>query len=313
MEYLCEIFDYLGKHNIRMYRMSSDLAPYVTHPEMLQFHHQITECASSLAELGKRAKARNLRLSLHPSQYVVINSPDPVLVEKSIKDLIAAAELLDAMELGPEAVMVIHVGGTYGDHRTGCDRWVETYNTLLPEPVRRRLVLENDDIRYSAADVLEIHERTGVPLIFDYQHFWCNNPERLEIVPTVKRFLETWKANVRPKIHWSTPDTGLREIKRKNATTGKMETSLQEPIWTAHADFVNPFEFATFLRMVSDAPEFDVMLEAKAKDLALLRLRRDLPRYAPDVAARFGLSRDVQDAKKGQPDVETPLSEDFGG
>ena len=92
-------------------------------------------------------------------------------------DLLAAAEILDAMELGPEAVLVIHVGGTYGDHMSGCDRWVETYKTL-PEPVRRRLVLENDDLRYSAADVWDIYERTGVPLVFDNLHFGCNNPER---------------------------------------------------------------------------------------------------------------------------------------
>jgi UV DNA damage endonuclease len=66
------------------------------------------------------------------------------------------------------------------------------------------------------------------------------------------------------------------------------------PVWTGHADFCNPFEFCTFMRSVPEL-EFDVMLESKAKDLALIRLRPDLLRYAPDVAARFGLSPDKQD------------------
>jgi UV DNA damage endonuclease len=287
--YLRDIFAYMAKHDINMYRISSDIAPYVTHPDLPQFHGQIEECSLELKELGDLAKRQGLRLSMHPSQFVVLNSPEESLVRKSVADLEAAARFLDCMDLGPEAVLIIHVGGTYGDHKTGCDRWVETYETL-PEPVRRRLVLENDDIRYSAADVLDIHERTGVPLVFDNLHFWCNNPERLDMAETLARFLTTWPPGVRPKIHFSSPHTGYREATRKNKTTGKPETVLLPPVWTGHADFVNPFEFITLMRMAADMPAFDVMLEAKAKDAALLRLRRDLPRYAPDVAVRFGLS-----------------------
>jgi UV DNA damage endonuclease len=92
----------------------------------------------------------------------------------------------------------------------------------------------------------------------------------------------------------------MRELKRKNKQTSKNETVLQPPVWTGHADYVNPFEFITFMRTLPKL-EFDVMLEAKAKDLALERLRRDLPRYAPDVAERFGIahnpsSQEISDA-----------------
>lgn len=292
--YLRAIFAYLKKHNITMYRMSSDIAPYVTHPDMPQFHNQIKECALELRELGQIARDQGLRLSFHPSQFVILNSPDRALVDKSIWDLEAQAEMLDSMELGPEAVLVIHVGGTYGDRSSGCARWVETYHRL-PEPVRRRLVLENDDIRYSAADVLAIHEQTGVPLIFDYQHFWCNNPENGDLRATLERFVRSWPAGVRPKVHYSSPRTEMREIKRKNKQTNKQEIVYQQPIWTGHADFLNPFEFITFMRMAHDL-DFDVMLEAKSKDLALLRIRRDLKRYAPDVAVRFGIEPDPIEA-----------------
>jgi UV DNA damage endonuclease len=288
LEYLDGILDYLDRHRIRMYRMSSDLAPYATHPDMPQFHNMVRESAAGLRAFGAKAKRFDIRLSFHPSQFVVLNSPDPKLVEKSIWDLSSQAEMLDLMELGPEAVLVIHVGGAYGDRQASAARWVETWK-MLPEPVRRRLVLEHDDIRFSAADVLWIHEHTGVRLIFDHQHFWCLNPEGLELRATVEAFLKTWPGNVRPKIHFSSPRTELRQVKRTDRKTRKSTTVNVAPVWTGHADFCNPFEFATFMRVV-DGLEFDVMLEAKVKDLALIRLRPDLLRYAPDVAARFGLS-----------------------
>lgn len=292
IEYLHAIFDYLDRHNIRMYRMSSDIAPYATHPDMPQFHGMIAESDAELRALGRRARDLDLRLSFHPSQYIVLNSPNPDVVAKSIWDVAAQAEMLDRMELGPEAVVVIHVGGSYGDRHASAARWVETW-AQLPEPAQRRLVLEHDDLRFSAADVLWVHGETGVRLIFDYQHFWCFNPEGLELRETVARILATWPGEVRPKIHFSTPRTELREVKRTDRKTGKKISAFVAPVWTGHADFCNPFEFATFMRMVGDL-EFDVMLESKAKDLALIRLRPDMLRYAPDVAARFGLTRDDQ-------------------
>ncbi|HEX8579131.1 MAG TPA: UV DNA damage repair endonuclease UvsE, partial [Allosphingosinicella sp.] len=198
-----------------------------------------------------------------------------------------------------------------GDREGSRARWIEGWNAC-PEHVRRRLVLENDDIRFSAADVLWIHERTGVRLIFDYQHFWCLNPERLEMRPTLEAFMRSWPAGVRPKIHFSSPRTEMREVKRAigakeraNVAAGKkskgrevtkapvkagqrVKTVLVPPIWTGHSDFTNPFEFATFMRM-AEGLEFDVMMEGKAKDLSILKLRPDLLRFAPDVAERFGI------------------------
>ena len=291
--YLREVFAYLKKADINMYRMSSDIAPYSSHPDMPQFHSQIDDMKSELAALGKEAREQNLRLSMHPSQFVVLNSPDPVLVEKSTRDLTDAAKILDYMEMGPEGVLVIHVGGTYGDHKSGCERWVETWENVLPEPVKRRLVLENDDLRYSCADVLDIHEQTGVPLIFDHQHYCCNNPENLELAATMAKFVKSWPEAVRPKIHFSSPNTNMREVQQRDRKTGKPKTALLPPIWTGHADFINPFEFIGFMNAVQNAGDFDVMLEAKSKDLSLLRLRRDLARYAPNVATRFGLTSDA--------------------
>ncbi|HVU99749.1 MAG TPA: UV DNA damage repair endonuclease UvsE, partial [Verrucomicrobiae bacterium] len=135
---------------------------------------------------------------------------------------------------------------------------------------------------------LWIHEHTGVRLIFDYQHFWCFNPEGLGMRETIARILKTWPEDARPKIHFSTPRSEMRERERTDRKTGKKETVFVAPVWTGHADFCNPFEFSAFMRAVADL-KFDVMLESKAKDLALIRLRPDLSRYAPDVAAKFGI------------------------
>lgn len=302
--YVREIFRYLAAHGITMYRLSSDLAPYLTHPAMQEFRNQIRECERELGEIGAEASALALRLSFHPSQYILLNSPKPELTAQSILDVESQAEMLDRMGQGPEGVVVIHVGGVYGDRIAGRERWVRTYEKL-PERARRRLVLENDDISYSAADVLEIHRMTGVPLIFDHQHWCCLNPEGLPLRDTAEAFARSWPAGVRPKMHFSSPRTEMREIKRKNRKTKKPETVFMPPLLTGHADYNNPFEFARVMREL-EGLDFDVMLEAKSKDLALRRLRVHLAKYAPDVAARFGIASAAAESEMEEIVVASP-------
>jgi UV DNA damage endonuclease len=190
------------------------------------------------------------------------------------------------MEQGSEAVVVTHIGGVYGDAASGRERWVRAYERL-PERVRRRLVLENDDSRYGVADIAWIHERTGVPLVFDYLHHWCLDRAGIDQHEALALCLRSWPAGVTPKIHFSSPRTEMRVIERRNKQTGKAERAQARPIWSGHADYLNPFEFISFMRGAARLPDFDVMLESKLKDVALLQLRADLQRYAPDVAGRF--------------------------
>jgi UV DNA damage endonuclease len=102
------------------------------------------------------------------------------------------------------------------------------------------------------------------------------------------RMLSSWRGSARPKIHFSSARTEMREVSRKNGKTEKSENVLQPLLCTQHGDFANVFEFCTFMRQHAGR-EFDVMLESKAKDLGVIRLRRDMLRFAPDVAARFGV------------------------
>lgn len=269
MEYLAAILDYLVEIDVSMYRISSDFVPYCTHPDLPQFHGQVAECRSDLAALGVAARARGIRLSLHPSQYVLLSALDPAITAKGIADVNAQAELLDAMELGPEAVVVLHLGGAYGDRDAAIARFVASF-PRLSEGGRRRLVVENDESIYTVEDCLRVHEAIGTPVIFDHQHHLLN-PGSLSLGDACRLALATWPGGVVPKVHFSSPKLDSRMVLR-----GKKEVSAP-PLLSQHADYVHPWEFAAFLREM-DGAAFDVMLEAKRKDAALLKLRGDLDR-----------------------------------
>jgi UV DNA damage endonuclease len=234
---------------------------------MPQFHRQIEDRSAELARVGRRAAELDVRLSLHPSQYVVLNARDERIARQSMLDLDSQARLLDAMEQGPEAVVVLHVGGVYGDRAAALERFVRNFERLT-EPARRRLVIENDESSFSVADCLWVHARTGAPVVFDHQHHRLN-PGAMRTRDAARAALATWPERVTPKIHFSSPRLDGREIGR-----GK-EVRVEAPLLRQHADYVDPFTFAGLLHGLRDR-RFDVMLEAKAKDLALLKLRADL-------------------------------------
>lgn len=291
------IFEYMRKADLHMYRMSSDFAPYLTHPDMPQFHTQLDEARDELAALGRVAREYDIRLSLHPSQYILLNALDENVARKSIADLNAQAQILDAMECRPEAVVVTHVGGVYGDRESGIARFIERHKTL-PEATRRRLVVENDDVSYGVSDTLRIHQQTGCPVVFDNLHHFCLNPDGMTMRDALRAALATWPAGVTPKIHYSSPDTAFTpEVVKEKGNTGRERTvkKLRAPRTKAHADFINPMEFVLFCETVGveAARPFDVMLECKAKDVALLRLRRELGRLrgcCPALAPAVGIN-----------------------
>lgn len=264
---LRRILEYLHRHRIRMYRLSSDFVPYATHPDMPRFHRQIEDSAVELERVGRIAAERGIRLSLHPSQYVVLNARDDDIAQKAMLDLDSQARLLDALEQGPEAVVVLHIGGVYGDREAARERFVARFEQLTG-PARRRLVIENDDAYFTMDDCLWVRERTGTPIVFDHHHHRVN-PGTLGLHDAARAALASWPAGVVPKIHFSSPRLDGREVGRGRAVT------LRPPLLRQHADYIDPWTFADFMGGLRDV-RFDVMLEAKAKDLALLKLRRDL-------------------------------------
>ncbi|HEX6584027.1 MAG TPA: UV DNA damage repair endonuclease UvsE [Thermoleophilaceae bacterium] len=273
LERLRAILDYLETNDIRMYRLATALAPYASHPELTQFHGQVDQCADELAELGELVRSRDIRLSSHPGQYTVLNSTDPDVQAAAVAELEVQAALFDAMGLGPEAVVVLHVGGTAGGIPAASDRFLAGFEQLS-HAAKRRLVIENDDRSFGTADVVEIAGRTGLRMIWDVLHHHCHDPAGMSDREAIAAALATWPSDLTPKIHYSSPrlDTETRKLRRGR----RVERQIVLPQLRAHADLVDPIGFERFMLDVAGERDFDVMLEAKAKDLAVLRLREQL-------------------------------------
>ena len=267
------ILDRLERERISMYRMASGFVPYATHPDLPQFRGQLEECAEELERVGARVRELDLRLSTHPGQYVVLNSVREDVRAAALRDVELQAALLDALGVGDEAVVVLHVGGGEGGVERGAERFVAEVERLS-EGARARLVIENDDRTYSLGDVLRVSERTGLRVVWDILHHHCHDPDGIPDREALELALATWRGRGTPKIHYSSPKTAVEE--RRVRKGRRVERSLVLPQLRAHADMIDPIAFEAFLRDVAEGLEFDVMLEAKAKDLALLRLREQL-------------------------------------
>lgn len=283
LAYVRDIFEYVHSHHIHFYRLAGQLAPYATHPDLPQFHRQIDECGRELAAMGDLARLYGLRLSMHPGHYIQLSSPVTERVARAHLELEMTATLLDALGLGPEAVVVVHVGGVYEDKTRSLERFVRNFEGLSIT-VRNRLALENDDRNYDLQELLWVHRRTGVRLVLDVLHHRCLNSDDQPIQEALATALATWPPDQKPKIHFSSPRTELRYLQRDG------QRHVQMPLVNQHSDFLNPFEFIDLLRGAVQARQrpFDIMLEAKAKELALVRLREQVATFAPDLAQSIG-------------------------
>jgi len=259
LERLRAILAYLDRTDIRMYRMATALAPYASHPELTQFHGQVSECETELAEVGAMARELGIRLSTHPGQYTVLNSEREEVRAAAVAELEVQASVLDAMGLGAEAVVVLHVGSGAG---ASTDRFMSGFDALS-ERARARLVIENDDRLFGVGETVRLAERAGLRVVFDLHHHYCHNPDAIDDRDALEAALATWPREQTPKIHFSSPRLDV-------GPAGRL------PDTRAHADLIDPIAFGQFLRYTAAGLDFDVMLEAKAKDLALLRLRSDL-------------------------------------
>ena len=262
--HLRAVFDRLDSIDVRMYRMATALAPYASHPDLPQFHGQVEECADELAALGARARELGIRLSTHPGQYTVLNSVEEHVQTAAVADLDVQAALLDALGAGPEAVVVLHVGGSAGGTTAALDRFASAFERLS-ERARARLAVENDDRSFSIVDVLRVHDRLGVPVVWDALHHHCHDPAGVPTHEALELALATWPPGTTPKIHYSSP--------RLSLTTRPLQLR-------AHADLIDPMGFEQLLLTIASrvGRDFDVMLEAKGKDIALLLLREHLRR-----------------------------------
>lgn len=241
---------------IRVYRFTSKLVPLCTHPDFSGWDYR-AELAAEFKKVGEFVRENRMRVSLHPDHFTLLNSPEPEVITASLRDLDYHTNILEAMGLDNTAKLVIHVGGKYQNRQQAIRRFREQFSRL-PDRIKQRITLENDDRCFTAAEVLQLAKELQIPMVLDIHHHQIlNNGETLEaLLPEV---FATWN-DLPPKVHISSP----RDTKNPRY----------------HADFVSVATVIDFIRLTEKiGQDFDIMLEAKQKDLALFKLVEELREY----------------------------------
>lgn len=253
------IMDWNEANGIKLYRMSSEMFPHKSNDKVEDYDFDFAK--DLLREIGEKSRLYNQRLTFHPGQYNVVGSPSEKCFKQTINDLSYHADVMDLMGLDNNSVMVVHGGGIYGNKEETIERWCEQFY-LLPENVKRRLVLENCEKCYSIEDCLKISERINIPVVFDTHHFECYKLLHAgEIFQDasyyIERILGTWsKREIKPKFHVS---------EQGNGRCGH------------HSDYIEIIP-----EYLLEIPEkygvnIDIMIEAKMKEQAILRLYSKYP------------------------------------
>jgi UV DNA damage endonuclease len=246
---LRRILEYNVQHGLLFFRLTSDLVPFASH-KVNQYNWQ-EHFKMTFRKLGSYIKNNNMRISMHPNQFVVLNSPNEQTVRNSIAELVYQGSVLDLMGLDTTAKLQIHGGGAYGDKPSAIQRFAEVYHTMLPDAVKVRLCVENDDRTYSLQDCLQLHELTGMPVIFDNFHHECvNNNERM--YEAVQMAASTWQPE-RDGILMMDYSS-----QAPNERRGKHVQSIQEQLFH---DFLTETE----------GLDMDIMLEIKDKEESALK------------------------------------------
>ena len=244
---LMKILKFNVEHGILFFRITSDLVPFASHP-VCKFDWS-RHFRKRFQEIGDFIKNHGIRISMHPDQFILINSLDNRVFENSIRELVYHARVLDLMELDASAKIQIHVGGVYGDKEASMKRFVERFE-MLDETVKRRLVIENDDRRYNLKDCLKISAKVGIPMLFDVFHHKVNNSGE-----TTKEafgfFASTWKQ-----------EDGLPMV--------DFSSQLPSNSKGKHAETLNLGIFREFLEETKPF-DFDIMLEIKDKEVSALK------------------------------------------
>ncbi len=252
LECLKKILEYNKENNLFFFRISSDIVPFASHP-VCKFDWQ-NHFKIQFQEIGDFIKKNNMRISMHPDQFTLINAKDPEIVRRSIEELNYHCEVLDLMGLDHTAKIQIHVGGVYGDKEASIKRFVGNY-IKLPEKIKKRLVVENDDRSYSLKDCLKINKRCGVPILFDTFHHEClNDGENMR------------EALLKAKSTWKEEDGELMI----DYSTQKAEA--RRGTHTQHIDIGH---FRDLLQKTRDI-NFDIMLEIKDKEESALKAIKEV-------------------------------------
>ncbi len=242
---LSNMINYNGENEIKLFRISSDIIPFASN--QVNEIKWATIFQDKLVKIGRKIKETGMRVSMHPGQYTVLNSPDPAIVERAIADLEYHALFLDSLQVGIENKIVLHIGGVYNNKELSKERFIERYRKL-DLAIKNRLVIENDDKSYNVADVLEISAVTGLPVVYDRLHDEVNPADTIKsYTDWIEQSSKTWAAvDGSPKIHYSQ----------------------QEPFKRAgtHSQTIDLDQFGIFFDTLKN--NVDIMLEVKDKNIS---------------------------------------------
>jgi UV DNA damage endonuclease len=252
------ILRYNKAYGIKLYRFTSKLVPFATHQAFSEWDWR-TILKDDFSELGNVVKETGMRVSTHPDHFTLLNSPKKEVLESSIRDLEYHCYMFELMGLGNEYKMVLHVGGMYKQKDDSIKRFYEGFSQL-DERIRKRIILENDDKLYNVEDVLKICKDLKIPMVLDIHHDKCN-PSSYKVKDIINEIFGTWeKESFPPKIHVSSP---------------KCEKEMR-----SHHEYINTDDFIGFIKDVQGkVNDFDVMIEAKNKDLAVFKLMNEISKY----------------------------------
>jgi UV DNA damage endonuclease len=242
LECLTRTLKYNKEHNLLFFRVCSGLVPFASHP-VNTFNWQ-DFFKTAFEAVGQYITQNNFRISVHPDQFTLINSISEDIFERSKKELMYHAQILDLMQLDLTAKIQIHVGGVYGNKPQSIKTFIERIGRL-DEEITRRLVIENDERLFDVDDCLEISAQTGIPVLFDAFHHKINHRsgKEKEDLASISR---TWQSK-----------DGLPMV---DYSSQKPQAKLG-----SHTQSIDATDFEVFL--VSTRPfDFDVMLEIKDKE-----------------------------------------------
>ncbi|MFO8110469.1 MAG: UV DNA damage repair endonuclease UvsE [Thermoplasmata archaeon] len=259
LDCLKRILEFNVDYGIYFFRISSDLVPFASH-DIIDYdwaeHFQ-----SRFAEIGRFIINNDIRISMHPDQFIVLNSKKEDVYQRSVKELLYHCQVLNLLGIDSTAKIQLHVGGVYGEREKSKERFVERYLDLDQE-IRNRLVIENDDKSYTVEDCLDLNEKTGVPILFDYFHHGLNN-RGMELTAVLDEVSNTWgKKDGKPMYDYSSQMPGERKGR--------------------HTEHIDVDDFKRFLEE-SKNHEFDLMLEIKDKEKSAIE--------ASNIIKKSGLRR----------------------
>jgi UV DNA damage endonuclease len=251
---LYKALHYVLNNGIGAFRILSPLLPRYTHPDVAYTLDDLPageEIKSGFARIRQFRQKHDIRLSFHPDQFNVLSSPRPEVISNTFRELEYQAMLADLVDA---EVINLHAGGAYGNKKKSLERLQENVKKL-PESILSRLTLENDDISFTPADLFPVCTKLRIPMVYDVHHHRCNKDE-LSVEDATYQAMETWNTLGRePYFHISSPKYGWQDGSPK-----------------PHDDYIDPADFPPCWQ----GHTITVDVEAKAKEMAVLRLMKDM-------------------------------------